>query len=404
MIETNSRDFRFATWALCLGSAMIFANLHVVQALLPTLAQQFQLSELQASWSLTITVLTLGLSLLVYGPLSDAIGRKPIMVVTMAGSVLVTLALSQVESYPMLLLLRGLQGFFLGGLPAIAIAYMGDEFTRKAVVLAVGVYISANSLGGVTGRMLGGFVGEHYGWAAAFGVMGVVSALVVVAFVLLLPKSRNFHAKPLHPVHVMQDMGGHLRNPVLLMAYCIAFGNFMVFLNQYSYITFVLADAPYHLSPHALGMLFLTYLTGSFAAAVSGRVAQFLSPPVGMALGVLLLMCGSLLTLIPNLLTIVLGFMVSSFGFFFTHSLASSWVSHHALKARASASSLYLVFYYMGASAGGFLLAPFWAWQGWLGIVAGSLLVYSLTLGCTLWLHRWQEMQGQQMSDSNPCA
>lgn len=357
MIETNSRDFRFATWALCLGSAMIFANLHVVQALLPTLAQQFQLSELQASWSLTITVLTLGLSLLVYGPLSDAIGRKPIMVVTMAGSVLVTLALSQVESYPMLLLLRGLQGFFLGGLPAIAIAYMGDEFTRKAVVLAVGVYISANSLGGVAGRILGGFVGEHYGWAEAFGVMGVVSALVVVAFVLLLPKSRNFHAKPLHPVHIVQDMGGHLRNPVLLMAYCIAFGNFMVFLNQYSYITFVLADAPYHLSPHALGMLFLTYLTGSFAAAVSGRVAQFLSPPVGMALGVLLLMCGSLLTLIPNLLTIVLGFMVSSFGFFFTHSLASSWVSHHALKARASASSLYLVFYYMGASAGGFLLA-----------------------------------------------
>lgn len=390
MIEANSREFRYATWALCLGSAMIFANLHVVQALLPTLAQQFHLSELQASWSLTITVLTLGLSLLVYGPLSDAIGRKPIMVVTMVGAVLATLALSQVDSYPMLLLLRGLQGFFLGGLPAIAIAYMGDEFSRKAVVLAVGVYISANSLGGVTGRMLGGFVGEHYGWAAAFGVIGLVSALVVLVFVLLLPKSRNFHAKPLHPSHIARDMSGHLRNPVLLMAYFIAFGNFMVFLNQYSYITFVLSDAPYHLSPHALGMLFLTYLTGSFAAAVSGRVVQYLSAPVGMALGILLLMCGTLLTLIPNLMTIVLGFMVSSFGFFFTHSLASSWVSHHAVGARASASSLYLVFYYMGASAGGFLLAPFWQWQGWLGIVTGSLLVYSLTLGCALWLYRWQ--------------
>lgn len=390
MIESGSREFRFATWALCLGSAMIFANLHLVQSLLPTLAQQFQLSELQASWSLTITILTLGLSLLVYGPLSDALGRKWIMVGTMTGAVLVTLGMSQVESYPMLLLLRGLQGFFLGGLPAIAIAYMGDEFSRKAVMLAVGVYISANSLGGVTGRMLGGFVGEHYGWAAAFGAMGLLSALVVAVFVLLLPKSQNFHAKPLHPVHIAQDMGGHLRNPVLLVAYLIAFGNFMVFLNQYSYITFVLADAPYYLSPHALGMLFLTYLTGSFAAAVSGRVAQYLTSPVGMALGILLLMCGSLLTLIPHLATIVLGFMISSFGFFFTHSLASSWVSHHAQKARASASSLYLVFYYMGASAGGFLLAPFWHWQGWLGIIVGSLLIYCFTLGCSLWLHRWQ--------------
>ncbi|MBJ6609219.1 MAG: MFS transporter [Candidatus Thiothrix moscowensis] len=390
MIESGSREFRFATLALCLGSAMIFANLHVVQSLLPTLAQQFQLSELQASWSLTITVLTLGLSLLVYGPLSDAIGRKPIMVVTMAGAVLVTLGLSQVESYPMLLLLRGLQGFFLGGLPAIAIAYMGDEFTRKAVVLAVGVYISANSLGGVTGRILGGFVGEHYGWAAAFAATGLLSALIVAVFVLLLPKSQHFHPKPLHPLHVAQDMGGHLRNPVLLVAFLIAFGNFMVFLNQYSYITFVLADAPYHLSPHALGMLFLTYLTGSFAAAISGRIVQYLSAPVGMALGILFLMGGSLLTLMPSLSAIVWGFMVSSFGFFLTHSLASGWVSQHALQARASASSLYLVFYYMGASAGGFVLAPFWAWQGWLGIVVGSLLVYSLTLGCALWLQRWQ--------------
>ena len=390
MIDAGSREFRSATLALCLGSAMIFANLHVTQPLLPMLAQEFHLNELQASWSLTVTILMLGLSLLVYGPLSDAIGRKPIMVVTMVGVVLTTLALSQVESYATLLLLRGVQGFFLGGLPAIAIAYMGDEFTRKAVVLAVGVYISANSLGGVTGRMLGGFIGEHFGWAATFGVMGVLGAVLLLVFVWLLPKSRHFHPKPFHPLHVVQDMRGHLRNPVLLAAFLIAGGNFMIFLNQYSYITFVLAAAPYHLSPHALGMLFLTYLGGTVTAAFSGRVAQHLPAPVGMALGILFLMGGTLLTLIPNLYAIVWGFMVSSFGFFFTHSLASSWVSHHALKARASASSLYLVFYYMGASAGGFLLAPFWAWQGWLGIVAGSLLVYSLTLGCSLWLYRWQ--------------
>ena len=391
MIEANTRAFRAATLALCLGSAMIFANLHVVQSLLPTFAQQFQLTELEASWSLTITILTLGLSLLVYGPLSDAIGRKPIMVVTMAGAVLTTLALSQVESYTSLLVLRGLQGLFLGGLPAIAIAYMGDEFTRKAVVLAVGVYISANSLGGVMGRMVGGFVGEHFGWAAAFGAMGVLSAVLLVVFVWLLPKSQNFHPKPLHPLHIARDMGGHLRNPVLLVAFLIAGGNFMIFLNQYSYITFVLAAAPYHLSPHALGLLFLTYLSGTLAAALSGRVTQYFSAPVGMGLGIVLLMGGTLLTLIPHLYAIVWGFMVSSLGFFLTHSLARSWVSHHALQARASASSLYLVFYYMGASVGGFVLAPFWAWEGWLGIVVGSLLVYSLTLGCSMWLYRWQK-------------
>lgn len=72
------------------------------------LAQQFQLTELQASWSLTITILMLSLSLLVYGPVSDAIGRKTIMVVTMAGAVLTALALSQVEN---LQWIAGLTGF-----------------------------------------------------------------------------------------------------------------------------------------------------------------------------------------------------------------------------------------------------------------------------------------------------
>lgn len=390
MIDAGSREFRYATLALCLGSGMVFANLHMTQPLLPMLAREFQLSELQASWSLTITILMLSLSLLVYGPLSDALGRKPIMVITMAGAVLSALALSQVHDYTTLLILRGIQGFCLGGLPAIAIAYMGDEFTRKAVVLAVGVYISANSLGGVTGRLLSGFVGEHFGWAAAFGTLGLLGAVLLAVFIYLLPKSQNFHAKALHPLQIARDMSGHLRNPVLLVAYLIAGGNFMIFLNQYTYITFVLAAEPYHLSTHALGMMFLTYLGGTLTSALSGRIAQHIPSPIGMALGILLLIAGTLFTLSANLYVIIGGFLVSSFGFFFTHSLASSWVSQHALKARASASSLYLVFYYLGASSGSMLLAPFWHWQGWAGVVLCSLMVYVLTLACSAWLYRWQ--------------
>ncbi len=393
MIDAGSREFRYATLALCLGSGMVFANLHMTQPLLPMLAREFQLSELQASWSLTITILMLSLSLLVYGPLSDALGRKPIMVITMAGAVLSALALSQVHDYTTLLILRGIQGFCLGGLPAIAIAYMGDEFTRKAVVLAVGVYISANSLGGVTGRLLSGFVGEHFGWAAAFGTLGLLGAVLLVVFIYLLPKSQNFHAKALHPLQIARDMSGHLRNPVLLVAYLIAGGNFMIFLNQYSYITFVLAAEPYHLSTHALGMMFLTYLSGTLTSALSGRIAQHIPLPIGMALGILLLIAGTLFTLSANLYVIIGGFLVSSFGFFFTHSLASSWVSQHALKARASASSLYLVFYYLGASSGSMLLAPFWHWQGWAGVVLCSLMVYALTLACSAWLYRWQTQE-----------
>ncbi|GAA0793702.1 MFS transporter [Marinobacterium sediminicola] len=393
MIVSGSAAFWRATLALCLGSFMIFSNVYVTQPLLPMLAEAFQVSPLQAGWTFTVTTLTLGLSLLIWGPLSDALGRRWIMLLTMGGATLVTLLLSFIDSYTGMLVLRAVQGVLLAGLPAIAIAWMGDEFERPAVLLAVGLYIGGNSLGGISGRLIGGFVGDWLGWSEAFLVMTLISLLCLILFALLLPASRHFQPQPVKPRRMLADLRSHLGNPVLLLAYLIGGFNFFIFINQYSYITFVLADEPYSLPASLLGMLFLTYLAGTFGSAISGKVGQKLAQPLCMALGIMVLMAGSLLTLSSQLWLIVLGFLVNSFGFFFAHSSASSWVSQNATHARASASSLYLLFYYTGASTGGFYLHPFWEWQAWNGVVVGSLMVLAVTLSLSLCLYRLQQRQ-----------
>lgn len=391
MIASGSAAFWRATLALCLGSFMIFSNVYVTQPLLPMLAQAFEVSALQAGWTFTVTTLMLGLSLLIWGPLSDALGRRWIMLLTMGGATLVTLMLSFTENYTSMLVLRAVQGVLLAGLPAIAIAWMGDEFEREAVLLAVGLYIGGNSLGGISGRLIGGFIGDWLGWSQAFLVMTLLSLVCLVAFALLLPASKHFQPQPLKPKRMLTDLGGHLRNPVLLLAYLVGGFNFFIFINQYSYITFVLADEPYSLPASVLGMLFLTYLTGTFGSAISGRIGRRLPQPLCMALGIAILMAGTLLTLAASLEFIVAGFLINSFGFFLAHSSASSWVSQNAHHARASASSLYLLFYYTGASTGGFYLYPFWQWQGWSGVVLASLLVLALTLMLSLLLYRLQQ-------------
>lgn len=386
MIELGSHAFWRATLALCLGSFMIFANVYLTHPLLPVLVREFGVSELEAGWSVTITTLTLGASLLVYGTLSDALGRKNLMVLSMAGVVLTTFLLSMTTTFAQHIVLRGIQGFFLGGLPAIAIAYMGDEFRRQALVMAVGFYISGNSLGGIFGRLVGGFVGDWVGWQATFLVMTLLSLLLFAAFCLLLPSSAHFTPKPLQLGSLVKPLGAHLRKPVLCVAYAIGGLNFFIFLNQYSFATFMLSEAPYQLSSAWLGLLFLTYLSGTIGASVSGRVAQYWSSPVCMALGIVILMVGSVTTLLPTLWGILLGFLINAFGFFFCHAAASSWVSQNADHSRASASALYLVFYYLGASTGGFYLQPFWQGLGWQGVVLGSLIILLLTLSGALWL------------------
>lgn len=390
MIEINSRPFWQATLALCLGSFMIFANVYVTQPLLPMLAQHFHVSAMQAGWSFSITTLTLGLSLLFYGPISDSIGRRVLIIGSMAGAMLCTFALSQANNFPTLLALRALQGLCLGGLPAIAIAYMGDEFSRKAVAVAVGFYIAANTLGGISGRLIGGFVGDSFGWPNAFGLMALINCFITIAVARWLPASQQFRAQPLRPRQMLQDISGHLRNPDLWIAYLIGGANFLIFITQYSYITFVLAKAPYNLPPRYIGLLFLTYLSGTLASMLSGRITQYIRQPIAILSGIGCLMAGSLLTLIGGLPIIIVGFLLNSFGFFLAHSVLSSWVSHHALNARASASSLYLVFYYLGASLGGFYLEPFWRWQAWWGVVIGSLSLLSLSLLGAFALNRRQ--------------
>lgn len=388
MIEANSNAYWRATLALCVGSFMIFANVYVTQPLLPTLAAEFGVSALESSWTFTVTTLTLGLSLIVYGALSDALGRRGIMILTLSGVVACGVGLSLVEDYQGLLILRALQGLMLGGLPAIAIAYMNDEYSPRALGLAVGLYIGGNTLGGIGGRLIGGFVGDWLGWQGAFVAMAGVSLLCLTIFITLLPKSQHFEPRPLRPRPMAAAMAAHLRNPRLLTAYLIGGLNFFIFINQYSYITFVLADEPYHLPASLLGMLFLTYLTGTFGSAISGKVADYLPQTRAMSLGILVLMLGSLVTLSESIWLIILGFFMNSFGFFFCHSTASSWVSRNATQAKASASALYLVFYYVGASTGGFYLQPFWSVWHWPGVIAASLLVLSFTLFLTLRLHK----------------
>ncbi|WP_369857768.1 MFS transporter [Candidatus Thalassolituus haligoni] len=386
MITTGTAAWWRITIALCLGSFMVFSNLYVTQPLLPMLATEFSVTPLQASYSLTLSTLTLGLSLLVYGPLSDVIGRKGLIVGSMCGAALTALLISQVSTFEQLLWLRGLQGVFLGGLPAIAVAYMADEFDADALMSAIGLYIAANSLGGIGGRLMGGFTGEHLGWGNAFLVVGILGACTWMLVAWLLPAPRRFIARPFNLPSMGQDLISHLTNPLLIPAFLFGGLNFFVFINQYSFITFVLEAEPYTLSPQFLGMLFLTYLSGTWGSTLSGKFSRRFGQANCMMVGSGLLMIGSLVTLIPWLSTIILGFLLNAFGFFFAHSSASAWVSRTAQHAKASASSLYLVFYYLGASTGGLYLNLFWQWQYWLGVVLGSLLVLAVTLALAAWL------------------
>jgi YNFM family putative membrane transporter len=402
----RSSSFWPLTLALGLGSFVVFTNLYITQPMLPYMVKHFGVTPLLAGQSFTFATATLALSLLIFGPLSDVFGRKRLMMASTVAAVSCTLALAWVDDLHSLLAWRALQGVFLAGLPAIALAYLREQLAAGEFRTAVGVYISANSLGGIGGRLIGGFLIEHFTLSQSFLMMAALSLLLLIPVMVLLPASPavNGPRRLPRPKVVAANIASHLGNPTLRWAYIIGGLNFFVFVNQFSYATFRLSKEPYALAPSALGMLFLTYLSGTLGAAWSGRWFRRLTPPQVMLLGIVLLMLGSLVTLAESLWVIVIGFLINALGFFIAHANASGWVSRQAEHTPATASSVYLVCYYLGASSGGYYLDPFWRQFGWSGVVMASWLVLAITAWCAWQLQRVEQQRLEQQGWANRAA
>ncbi|GHI38068.1 hypothetical protein Sviol_24760 [Streptomyces violascens] len=73
--------------------------------------------------------------------------------------------------------LRAVQGAAIAGLPASAMAYLAEEVKPKALVAAIGLFVAGNSIGGMSGRILTGWVAQAWGWRAALLSVGALAAV-----------------------------------------------------------------------------------------------------------------------------------------------------------------------------------------------------------------------------------
>src|SRR5471032_3001610 len=176
-IAAGSADFKRTNRALFFGGFSCFALLYSVQPLLPLLSHQFALTPAQSSLTLSVSTAALALSMLASSALSDRIGRKPIMVAALVLAAVLTLLCAAAQSYPQLLALRMLLGIALGGMPAIAMAYLGEEMEPSSLGLSMGLYISGSAFGGMAGRVLTSVLSDVLSWRVALAAMGVAGLL-----------------------------------------------------------------------------------------------------------------------------------------------------------------------------------------------------------------------------------
>lgn len=385
-IAAGSPEFTRSNRALFFGGFSSFALLYCVQPLLPMLSQQFALSPAQSSLALSVSTAALALSLLVSSALSERIGRKPLMVAAMVGAALATLLCACAQNYQQLLFLRAALGVVLGGMPAVAMAYLGEEIEPASLGLSMGLYISGSAFGGMAGRVLTSVLSDFLSWRVALAVMGLAGLLSALEFWRSLPRSRHFIAGGGPWRALPGALLQHCRDAGLPWLFAMAFLFMGSFVSLYNYLGYRLLGAPFGLRQSLVGAISFLYLLGIFSSVWAGRLADRLGRRNVLWMMVALMLAGLLLTLSNSLPLLLAGTALFTFGFFATHSVASSWVGRRATTARALASALYLFFYYLGASVIGSFSGMLWGRAGWPGVVAilGAALLLALLIALRL--------------------
>jgi YNFM family putative membrane transporter len=369
-VSIGTPTYRRVNLALFCAGFVTFITLYDVQPLLPLFAREFRVSPAMASLPLSFSTVALALGMLVAGTLSETLGRRPVIITALfLTSILAILTLFS-HSFESLLLLRLMQGIALAGVPSVAMAYLGEEMDATSIGSAMGLYISGNALGGMTGRIGSALLCDYLPWHTAIAIVGVISLLLSLVVLKSLPPSTNFRQRPFQTGYLLTSLYQHLHEPGLLCLYGLAFLTMGGFVSLYNYIGFRLLEAPYSLSQYQVSLIFLVYLLGSFSSGVVGSLIHRFGRPFMIRLALAVMMAGTLITLAEPLPVIVAGVGLFTCGFFSAHAIASSWVGRRAVTAKAQASSLYLFSYYLGSSISGTLGGVFWVRYGWSGVAA----------------------------------
>jgi YNFM family putative membrane transporter len=377
---SGTPEYRRTSVVLFVAGFMAFAMLYVVQGILPDVSRDFGVSPAAASLTLSLTSLPLAVAVLVAASWSEGHGRRVLLIGAVLSASLLTLLAAIVPSFEALLVLRILTGLALAGLPAVAMAYVAEEFHPSGLGTAMGLYISGTGLGGMTGRLAGGLLAGISNWRVAMAIVGAACLAGSVWVWRNLPSSRHFVPAPGSIRVRMAGLRGPLRDPVIIrFAVCgfVLMGSLVSFFN---YLQYRLVLVPFDVPPTLVALVFLLYLFGTVSANWMGQLTDRHPRRSVLVLGMAIMALGAAVSLVGQLPLVLIGTGAMVFGFFGAHSVISGWVSAWGAGQHAQSSALYLFGYHVGSSIAGFVGGLFYAAFGWPGEVGTVMFLLAIGL------------------------
>jgi MFS transporter, YNFM family, putative membrane transport protein len=358
--------------ALACAGVATFAQLYSPQAVLPSISADFGVGAASAALVVSASTVGLAVGVIPWSALADRIGRVKAISISVTVATLVGMLVPFAPTFALLLAGRFVEGLMVGGVPAIAVAYLTEEVDPVHTARAAGIFVGGTTIGGLLGRLVSSPVAEVAGWRVGIFTVAVICGIAAMGFVKLAPEPRGF-------TPVLRDdanpegsldhrLAVNLRTPRQLVLFAQGFLLMGGFVALYNFLGFYLTRPPFRLSPSAVSLMFLAYLAGTWASSRAGAEATRFGRKRVLLVSVTVMMLGIVMTLSDNVIAVLIGLVVATAGFFGAHSTAAGWTGQAAPVGKAQASSLYNLFYYGGSSAVGWLGGVAFDARGWTAV------------------------------------
>lgn len=376
---------RHHVWLMSIACFISIGSLYYNQPLLVLISKAFQISVVQVSAVPTLTQIGYALGMLLFLPLGDRTNRQRLIVGLSLVNAIALLLIAVSPNFQWLVAMSLINGM-TAVVPQLLVPFAAQLAVPTQRGQVVGIVMGGLLGGIVAGRLLSGWMGASWGWRSIFWL---AAALMVGLAGVLAQKL------PTQSPSVKLSYGALMRSlPSLWMTYPLLqeaalMGGlfFSVYCGFWTTLPFLLAQPPFEFGSEIAGTFSIVGLVGVGAAPLVGRIADRRSPQITVlaAMGTLLL---ALLTLWQgqrSLGGVLLGAIFLDLGIQTGQISNQTRIYTLPVAAHNRITTIYMVSYFLGGSAGSWLCAYGWKLAGWTGVCAIGIAATAIASTIYLW-------------------
>jgi len=264
------------------------------------ISAEFGLNAWQIQQTLTVYMIPYAIMALAHGPLSDAFGRKPVILAGLSIYALASVACALTPNFELLLIFRALQGATAGVGFIVGRAIIRDLHTGAQAQRLMSLVTMVFGLAPAIAPVIGGFIHVAFGWRAVFAFMAVIGISLLTASSLRLTETHHHDRRVnFHVLALIHTSGGILRHSEFVRLALAQGINFAGILSFVAAAPAIVLDH-WHLRETQFAALLLPLIAGfTSGAAIAGRLAGRVTAERVITLGFCVALMGmSLLVLV----------------------------------------------------------------------------------------------------------